>query len=125
LQSIEEQRMLRAVTGSPPFIKVQVELKANRGLSIARMVKLGRVSRSGFYRFEDAEPDAVSQDDLESHSGFPSALSFRTFFPTACKRRGRFTRFDCGPTLLCGGHNRLSASGAQSAIAFRECSCWN
>jgi transposase InsO family protein len=32
---------------------------AERGLSIERMVELGRVSRSGFYRFEDteAEPD--------------------------------------------------------------------
>ena len=32
-------------------------MKANRGLSIERMVKLGRVSRSGFYRFQDAGPD--------------------------------------------------------------------
>jgi transposase InsO family protein len=31
-------------------------VKANRGLSIERMMKLGRVSRSGFYRFHDAEP---------------------------------------------------------------------
>ena len=30
-------------------------MKANRGLTIERMVELGRVSRSGFYRF-DAEP---------------------------------------------------------------------
>ena len=35
-------------------------MKANRGLTIERMVELGRVSRSGFYRFDDseAEPDA-------------------------------------------------------------------
>ena len=34
-------------------------MTAERGLSIERMVELGRVSRSGFYRFEDteAEPD--------------------------------------------------------------------
>ena len=32
-------------------------MKAKRGLTIERMVKLGRVSRSGFYRFEDTEPD--------------------------------------------------------------------
>jgi putative transposase len=32
-------------------------VKANRGLTIEHMVKLGRVSRSGFYRFEDAKPD--------------------------------------------------------------------
>jgi len=31
-------------------------MKTNRGLSIERMVKLSRVSRSGFYRFQDAEP---------------------------------------------------------------------
>lgn len=31
-------------------------MKANRGLTIERMVKLGRVSRSGFYRCADAEP---------------------------------------------------------------------
>ena len=33
-------------------------MKADRGLTIERMVKLGRVSRSGFYRFdEEAKPD--------------------------------------------------------------------
>jgi putative transposase len=31
-------------------------VKANRGLTIDRMVKLGRVSRSGLYRFADTEP---------------------------------------------------------------------
>jgi transposase InsO family protein len=31
-------------------------VKADRGLTIERMLELGRVSRSGFYRFEDAEP---------------------------------------------------------------------
>ena len=32
-------------------------MKANRGLTIERMVELGRVSRSGFYRFDgDAKP---------------------------------------------------------------------
>ena len=29
-------------------------MKANRGLTIERMVELGRVSRSGFYRFDDS-----------------------------------------------------------------------
>jgi putative transposase len=33
-------------------------VKAKRGLTIERMVKLGRVSRSGFYRFEDTKPDS-------------------------------------------------------------------
>jgi putative transposase len=31
-------------------------VKADRGLTIERMLELGRVSRSGFYRFEDTEP---------------------------------------------------------------------
>ena len=39
-------------------------MKANRGLSIERMVKLGRVSRSGFYRFQDAEPRPDRDMDL-------------------------------------------------------------
>jgi putative transposase len=39
-------------------------MKANRGLSLERMVKLGRVSRSGFYRFQDAEPSPDRDMDL-------------------------------------------------------------
>ena len=40
-------------------------MKAARGLSIERMVKLGRVSRSGFYRFdENAEPGPDPHMDL-------------------------------------------------------------
>ena len=35
-------------------------MKADRGLTVERMVKLGRVSRSGFYRFQDAEPEPRS-----------------------------------------------------------------
>jgi len=31
-------------------------VSADRGLTVERMVKLGRVSRSGFYRFDDADP---------------------------------------------------------------------
>ena len=31
-------------------------MKAHRGLTIERMVELGRVSRSGFYRFQNTEP---------------------------------------------------------------------
>ena len=38
---------------SAVYRKVQEEVKADRGLTIERMVKLGRVSRSGFYRFDD------------------------------------------------------------------------
>ena len=40
-------------------------MKAKRGLTIERMVKLGRVSRSGFYRFEqDADPGPDRDMDL-------------------------------------------------------------
>ena len=40
-------------------------MKANRGLTIERMVELGRVSRSGFYRFDgDAKPGPATDMDL-------------------------------------------------------------
>ena len=39
-------------------------MKTNRGLSIERMLKLGRVSRSGFYRFQDGEPGPDPDMDL-------------------------------------------------------------
>ena len=40
-------------------------MKANRGLTIERMVELGRVSRSGFYRFDDrGEPRPDCHMDL-------------------------------------------------------------
>ena len=39
-------------------------MKADRGLTLERMVKLGRVSRSGFYRFEDTEPEPDRDMDL-------------------------------------------------------------
>jgi putative transposase len=40
-------------------------VNANRGLTIERMVELGRVSRSGFYRFDgDAKPDLATDMDL-------------------------------------------------------------
>jgi putative transposase len=40
-------------------------VKAHRGLTIERMVELGRVSRSGFYRFDDsAEPGPDPHMDL-------------------------------------------------------------
>jgi len=39
-------------------------VKADRGLTIERMVKLGRVSRSGFYRFEGTEPGPDADMDL-------------------------------------------------------------
>jgi len=40
-------------------------VNANRGLTIERMVELGRVSRSGFYRFDgDAKPGLATDMDL-------------------------------------------------------------
>ena len=39
-------------------------MKANRGLSLERMVELGRVSPSGFYRFQTAEPSPDRDMDL-------------------------------------------------------------
>jgi len=39
-------------------------VKANRGLTIARMVKLGRVSRSGFYRFNEDRKRQDTDMDL-------------------------------------------------------------
>ena len=42
-------------------------MKANRGLTIERMVKLGRLSRSGFYRFNgDAKPGPDPDMDLRN-----------------------------------------------------------
>jgi transposase InsO family protein len=49
---------------SAVYQKVQEEVKADRGLTLERMVKLGRVSRSGFYRFEDTEPEPDRDMDL-------------------------------------------------------------
>jgi transposase InsO family protein len=47
------------------YQRIQEEVKAARGLTIDRMVKLGRVSRSGFYRFdENAEPGPDPHMDL-------------------------------------------------------------
>ena len=46
------------------YHKVQEEMKAGGRLTVERMVKLGRVSRSGFYRFEDAEPGPDPDMDL-------------------------------------------------------------
>ena len=55
---------------SAVYRKVEEEVKADRGLTIARMVKLGRVSRSGFYRFDDGrrpgpDPDMDLRDAIQ------------------------------------------------------------
>jgi putative transposase len=44
------------------YRKVQEEVKADRGLTIERMVELGRVSRSGFYRFHEDGPSRTDPD---------------------------------------------------------------
>ena len=50
---------------SAVYRKVEEEVKADRGLTIERMVELARVSRAGFYRFdEDAKPAARSRHGL-------------------------------------------------------------
>jgi putative transposase len=50
---------------SAVYQKVEEEVKAEGGLAILRMVELGRVSRSGFYRFDDrAEPGSERHMDL-------------------------------------------------------------
>ena len=40
-------------------------MKADRGLTITRMVELGRISRSGFYRFHDEEGQREPDPDME------------------------------------------------------------
>ncbi len=40
-------------------------MKADRGLTIARMVELGRVSRSGFYRFDEDDGRAKPDPDMD------------------------------------------------------------
>src|SRR5262249_48394251 len=45
--------------------KIQEEVKANRRLTIERMVELGQVSRSSFYRFGEDRPDG----DMEPRFG--------------------------------------------------------
>lgn len=40
-------------------------MKANRGLTISRMLELGRVSRSSFHRFVTAAPVASADNDME------------------------------------------------------------
>jgi putative transposase len=50
---------------SAVYRKVEEEVKANRGLTIERMVELGGVSRSGFYRFDGyARPGLATDRDL-------------------------------------------------------------
>jgi len=55
---------------SAVYRKVQEEVRADRGLTIERMVELGRVSRSGFYRFQEdrqagPDPDMDLRDAIQ------------------------------------------------------------
>jgi transposase len=50
---------------SAVYRKVQAEMKADRGLTIERMVELGGVSRASFYRFgADQQPQSHADMDL-------------------------------------------------------------
>jgi putative transposase len=49
---------------SAVYQKVQEEVKTGGRLTVERMVELGRVSRSGFYRFDDTEPGPDPDMDL-------------------------------------------------------------
>jgi putative transposase len=88
LQRIEEQRMLQALTGNPRSTgRSQEEVKANRGLTIERMVELGRVSRSGFYRFGDGEQRRRADRDMDLRDAIQ-----RIALEWPCYGRPRITR---------------------------------
>ena len=61
-------------------------MKAHRGLTIARMVDLGRVSRSGFYRFDD-ESRPVAEGDMDLRDAIQ-----RIALEWPCYGRPRITR---------------------------------
>ena len=62
LQRIEQQRMLQALRKSAVYRKVGEEAQAHRGLGIRRMLELGRVSRSSFYRFDPERKRDTDRD---------------------------------------------------------------
>src|SRR4051794_8214864 len=47
---------------SAVYRKAQEEVRADRGLTITRMMELGRLSRSGFYRFNEEAGDRPDRD---------------------------------------------------------------
>ena len=61
-------------------------MKSDRGLSIQRMVELGRVSRSGFYRFEE-EPQPMADRDMDLRDAIQ-----RIALEWPCYGRPRITR---------------------------------
>jgi hypothetical protein len=102
---------------SAVYRKAQEEVKAKRGLTIGRMVELGRVSRSGFYRRAGGtEPvadrdmdlrDAIQRIALQWPSyGRPRvAMELRRRGWTVNRKRvGRLMRED---NLLCIRHRKF------------------
>jgi transposase len=72
LQRIEEWRMLQAGTGNPRGLPEGPRRSEGQSRTdYERMVELGRVSRSGFYRFEDGEsgPDRDLELSAQTWSG--------------------------------------------------------
>jgi putative transposase len=47
---------------SAVYRKGQEEMKADRGLTVERMVELGRLNRASFYRFEESSPRGHDAD---------------------------------------------------------------
>jgi transposase InsO family protein len=72
---------------SAVYRKVQEEVKADRGLTIERMVELGRVSRSGFYRFEGDEQGRKVDRDMDLRDAIQ-----RIALEWSCYGRPRITR---------------------------------
>jgi transposase len=78
---------------SAVYRKVQEEVKAERGLTIERVVELGRVSRSGFYRFEDAprglDPDMDLRDAIQKIAVEWPATAARASPPSCAVAAGK------------------------------------
>jgi len=72
---------------SAVYRKVQEEMKANRGLTIERMVELGLVSRSGFYRFGGGEQRQRADRDMDLRDAIQ-----RIALQWPCYGRPRITR---------------------------------
>ena len=91
---------------SAVYRKVQEEVKANRGLTIERMVELGRVSRSGFYRFEEDGPPRPD-GDMELRDAIQRiALEWPSYgrprITAELRRHGWTVNPQAGSTVCCG-----------------------
>jgi transposase InsO family protein len=47
---------------SAVYREIEEEVKSNRGVTVGRMVKLGGVSRAGFYRFDEEDSPRADRD---------------------------------------------------------------